>query len=139
VIGPGAITHGYLEYFNKTIEESARGNAYTVYVGPQTRIPVMHIQDAVRAFMELASAPLEQLRTTNYIALGPTPMPTHADLVTAVRAKLPRARIEYQINEPVQKLIDSVCAVSYDDSCARKEWGWKHRYDLPEIVDSFMK
>jgi nucleoside-diphosphate-sugar epimerase len=34
VIGPGAVTHGYLEYFNKTIEESARGNPYTVYVGP---------------------------------------------------------------------------------------------------------
>ncbi len=139
VIGPGAITHGYLEYFNKTIEESARGNAYTVYVGPQTRIPVIHIQDAVRAFMELASAPLEQIQTTNYITLGPTPMPTHADLVTAVRAKLPDARIEYKINEPVQKLIDSVCAERYDDSFARREWGWKHQYDLPEMVNSFVK
>jgi threonine 3-dehydrogenase len=139
VIGPGAITHGYLEYFNKTIEESVRGNAYAVYVGPQTRIPVIHIQDAVRAFMELASAPLEQIRTTNYITLGPTPMPSHADLVTAVRAKLPAAKIEYKIDEPIQKLIDSVCAKAYDDSCARKEWGWKHQYDLPEIVDSFVK
>ncbi len=139
VIGPGAITHGYLEYFNKTIEESARGNTYTVYVGPQTRIPVIHTQDAVRAFMELASAPLPQIQTTNYIILGPTPMPAHADLVTAVKAKLPGARIEYKLNEPVQKLIDSVCAKPYDDSFARKEWGWKHQYDLPEIVDSFMK
>jgi len=139
VIGPGAITHGYLEYFNKTIEESARGNAYTVYVGPQTRIPVIHIQDAVRAFIELASAPLAQIQTVNYIILGPTPLPTHADLVTAVRAKIPGARIDYKINEPVQKLIDSVTAKPYEDSFARKEWGWRHQYSLPEMVDSFLK
>ncbi len=138
VVGPGAITHGYLEYFNKTIEESARGNAYTVYVKPQTRIPVIHIQDAVRAFMELASAPLERIRTANYITLGPAPIPTHADLVAVVRAKLPAARIDYQINEPVQRLIDSACATAYDDSCARKEWGWKHQYGLQEMVDSFL-
>jgi len=139
VIGPGALTHGYLEYFNKTIEESARGNPYTVYVGPQTRIPVIHIEDAARAFIELAAAPLAQVQTTNYIVLGPTPSPTHADLATAVRAKIPGARIDYKINEPVQTLIDSVTAKPYQDAFARKEWGWKHQYDLPEMVDSFLK
>ncbi len=138
VIGPGALTHGYLEYFNKTIEESARGNAYTCYVGPQTRIPVIHVQDAVRAFIELSSAPQAQIQTTNYIILGPTPSPTHADLVAAVRAKIPGAMIDYRVNDSVQKLIDSVTAKSYQDSCARKEWGWTHQYNLLEMVDSFL-
>jgi threonine 3-dehydrogenase len=139
VIGPGALTHGYLEYFNKTIEESARGNAYIAYVGPQTRIPVIHIQDAARAFIELASAPLTDIQTVNYIILGPTPLPTHANLTDIVRAKIPGARIDYRINEPVQKLIDSITAKPYQDSLARKEWGWKYRYGLPEMVDSFLK
>ncbi len=138
VIGPGAITHGYLEYFNKTIEESIRGNAYTCYVGPQTRIPVIHIQDAIRAFIELSSAPMAQIQTTNYIILGPTPSPTHADLTAAVRAQIPDAMIDYRINESVQKLIDSVTAKAYQDSFARKEWGWRHQYDLLEMVDSFL-
>ncbi len=89
--------------------------------------------------MELASAPLEQIRTANYITLGPAPIPTHADLVAVVRAKLPGARIDYQINEPVQQLIDSACATAYDDSFARKEWGWKHQYGLQEMVDSFIE
>lgn len=138
VIGPGAGTHGYLEYFNKTIEESSHGRPYTVYVGPQTRIPIIHVQDAAQAFIELAAAPLVQIKTTNYIVLGPTPSPTHGDLVTCVRAKIPGAKIDYQINEPVQKLIDSVCEKPYEDICAKKEWGWKHRYSLPEMVDSFL-
>ncbi len=138
VIGPGAITHGYLEYFNKTIEESVRGNAYTCYVGPQTRIPVIHIEDAARAFIELSSAPLAQIQTTNYIILGPAPSPTHADLVAVIRAKIRDATIDYKVNESVQKLIDSATAKRYQDSFAQKEWGWKHQYDLSEIVDSFM-
>jgi hypothetical protein len=45
----------------------------------------------------------------------------------------------YQINEPVQKLIDSVSAKPYEDACARKEWGWKQQYSLAEMVDSFLK
>ncbi len=137
VIGPGALTHGYLEYFNKTIEESAKGHPYTCYVGPQTKIPVMHIQDAARAFVELAAAPITEIKTINYIILGPTPMPTHADLVNIVRAKMPSAKIDYEINGPVQKIIDSACAKAYQDSFAQREWGWKHKYGLTEIVDSF--
>lgn len=60
------------------------------------------------------------------------------ELVAAVQAKIPGARIDYKINEPVQKLIDSVVAKPFEDACARNEWGWKHQYNLPEMVDSFL-
>ncbi len=139
VIGPGAETHGYLEYFNKTIEESARGRPYTAYVRPDTTIPVIHVQDAARAFIELAEAPLAQIKTTNYIVLGPKPSPTHGDLVACVQKRIPGARIEYRINELVQKLIDdNAGSKPYEDACARNEWGWKERYSLIEMVDSFL-
>jgi UDP-glucose 4-epimerase len=78
--GPGATTHGYLEYFNKAIEESVAGRAYTIYVEPDVRIPVLHVSDAVRAFVELADAPQEVIRTVNYTILGPTPSPTAQQL-----------------------------------------------------------
>jgi nucleoside-diphosphate-sugar epimerase len=99
---------------------------------------VIHVQDAARAFIELAMAPLARIKTTNYIILGPTPSPMHEDLVTCVRAKIPSAKTDYQINEPVQKLIDSVTGKAYEDACARKEWEWKPQYNLAEMVDSFL-
>jgi nucleoside-diphosphate-sugar epimerase len=37
IIGPGTQTHGYLEYFNKTIEESTKGHPYSIYVAPHIR------------------------------------------------------------------------------------------------------
>ena len=42
-------------------------------------------------------------------------------------------------NKPVQELIDSVSAKPYEDTCARKEWGWKERHSLAEMVDSFLE
>ena len=94
IIGPGTQTHGYLEYFNKTIEESAMGHPYSVYVAPHVRIPIMYIHDAARAFFELAQAPLAQIKTVNYIVLGPPPLPTAQELVDSVKAKIPGDSLE---------------------------------------------
>lgn len=138
VIGPGTQTHGYLEYFNKTIEESARANPYSLYVAPRVKIPIMYIHDAVRAFVELAAAPLAQLKTVNYIVLGPTPFPTAEELVQTVRAKIPSARLDFQINQKVSDMIESVTALPFEDKYARQEWGWQHRYGMDDIVDEFV-
>ncbi len=138
VIGPGTQTHGYLEYFNKAIEESAKGNPYSVYVAPHVRIPVMYIHDAVRAFLELAQAPLAQITTVNYIVLGPTPFPTAQELVDTVKVKIPGARLDFKVDDEITKLIDSATAKPFEDKHARQEWGWKHRYSVEEIVDEFL-
>ncbi len=139
VIGPGTQTHGYLEYFNKTIEESARGNPYSLYVAQHVRIPVMYIDDAARAFVELAEAPLDRIKTVNYIVLGPTPFPTAEELVQAVKAKIPRARLNFQVDQKVSDMIETVTVRPFEDKYARKEWGWQHRYNMDGIVDEFIE
>ena len=55
VLGPGSDTPGYLEYFNKAIEQSIKGKPYAVYVAPRSRVPIIHVEDAARAFVELAA------------------------------------------------------------------------------------
>jgi nucleoside-diphosphate-sugar epimerase len=107
IIGPGTQTHGYLEYFNKAIEESANGHSYSIYVAPHVRIPIMYIHDAARAFLELAQAPLVRIKTTNYIILGPTPSPTAQDLVHSVTVKIPGARLDFQVDATISRLIES--------------------------------
>jgi nucleoside-diphosphate-sugar epimerase len=138
IIGPGTQTHGYVEYFNKAIEESAKGHPYAVYVAPQVRLPVMHVQDAARAFLELAKAPLSQLKTVNYIVLGPTPSTTAKELVDTIQAKMSWAKLDFQVNEKISKLIEAVTARPFEDRYARQEWGWQHRYSVEDIVDQFL-
>ena len=74
----------------------------------------------------------------NYIVLGPVPAPTAEELVQAVKARIPGAKIDFQVNEQVSKLIDSVTGRPFGDRYARTEWGWKHNYDLSEIIKSFL-
>ncbi len=138
IIGPGTRTHGYVEYFNKAIEESAKGHPYTVYVAPQVQLPVMHVHDAARAFLELAQAPVAKLKTVNYIVLGPTPSPTAQELVDTVKAKMPWAKLNFQVNEKISKMIESVTARPFEDRYARQEWGWQHRYSVEDMVDQFL-
>jgi threonine 3-dehydrogenase len=138
IIGPGTRTRGYVEYFNKAIEESAKGQPYTVYVAPQVRLPVMHVQDAARAFLELAQTPVAQLKTVNYIVLGPTPSPTAQELVDTIQAKMPWSKLDFKVNEKISKLIETVTALPFEDKYARQEWGWQHRYSVEDMVDQFL-
>jgi nucleoside-diphosphate-sugar epimerase len=138
VVGPGATTRGLLEYFNAVIASSVNDMPYTIYVAPYTRIPVMHVEDAARALFELAQAPLAQIRTVNYIVLGPTPPPTAQELVSAINLKIPTARINFEVNHQLQQIIKAVLPQRFDDRYAREEWGWNYRYDVLNIVDDFL-
>ena len=136
VNGPGTTTHGYLEYFNKAIEESVKGRPYSIYVEPCVWIPILHINDAVRAFVEVAEAPKEVIRTVNYTVLGPTPAPTAQQLVNAIKARVPGANVDFEVDPRISALIQSLSVKPFDDHCAREEWGWKYRFDLCGIIDS---
>lgn len=139
VNGPGTTTHGYLEYFNKAIEESVQGRAYSIYVEPHVRIPIMHVDDAARAFVELAAAPSDAIRTVNYTILGPKPAPTAQQLVTAIKTKLPGAKLDFEVNPRISALVDAVGGQPFDDHFARSEWGWRHQYDLDQIIENFIR
>jgi threonine 3-dehydrogenase len=120
------------------IEESAKGNPYVVYVEPRNRMPVVHIKDAARAFVDLRAVPQEWIKTVNYIVIGPTPTPSAQELVDLVKAKIPGAKIGFKVNEDIQKIMDQGSRLPFDDRYARQEWGWKHGYDLDAIVDDFL-
>jgi nucleoside-diphosphate-sugar epimerase len=97
----------------------------------------MHVADAARAFVELAEAPPEAIRTVNYTVLGPTPSPTAQELVDAVCTRVPGAKLDFKVDPRLSAVIDAVGRGPYVDRYARAEWGWRHRYDLGRIIDSF--
>ena len=138
VIGRGARAHGLLEYLNNVVDNSIRGFPCKVHVAPGTRLPLLHVEDAARAFVDLARAPASDIRAANYIVLGPTPPPTAREFVDAVRARVPGAKIEFEVEERAQKFVDAVAARPFDDGHARAEWGWQYRYDADAMVEDFI-
>jgi len=92
LVGPGVKTPGMIQYTSATIEESAKGNPYTINVKPETRFPVMYFKDAARAIVELGAAPIENIKMVNYVTTGATPVASAQELVDMVKARIPPPR-----------------------------------------------
>ncbi len=138
IVGPGVKTPGIVQYNAWVIEECAKGRPYTMYVRPDTRCPVMYFKDAARAIVMLGDAPKENIQMVNYVVAGPTPAASAQELVEMVRARLPGARIDFQVDEEKQRIIDRLI-LPLDDSLARQQWGWRPDYDQERIVEDFLE
>ena len=138
VVGPGVSTPGVVQYTSWMIEESAKGNAYTIYVKPETRCPVIYFKDAARAIVKLGEAPAENIKMVNYVVSGAPPIATARELAALVKAKIPGAQIDFKPDLELQKILDK-SLLPIDDSIARREWGWSPEYDQTRIVDDFVE
>ena len=138
ILGPGISTPGVAQYNPKVIEECAKGNPFTIWVTPETRIPIMYFTESARAIVELGKAPVENIETVNYVLTGITPTPSAGELADVVRAKIPGAQIEFQPDPELQPILDGISR-RMDDTNARREWGWKPEYNLDQSVDEFLK
>ena len=118
------------------IEESAKGEPFTVWTTPETRFPVMYITEAATATVQMAQAPLENIKMVNYLVDGNKPTPSAGELADAVRAKIPNARIDFKPDPNLGNLHGA--SQTIDDSCAREEWGWQPTHDLARMIDDFL-
>ncbi len=137
VVGPGVATPGVVQYTSLMIEAAARGEPFTVWVEPETRIPIMYITEAAAATVLLARAPRENIRMVNYLVDGLKPTPTAAELAEAVRGRIPGAEITFEPDPNIQPLVRGLVR-PLDDSRAREEWGWEPTHDLGRLIDDFI-
>ena len=139
IVGPGVTTPGISQYTSHAIEASARGEPYTIFVEPRTRVPIIYIREAADAIVKLASAPADRIQTVVYLLAGTTPTPTAQQLADAITARIPEARLDFCPNPAVQAVHDKRRALaSIDDTNARREWGWRPTYDLGRIVNEIV-
>ena len=135
VLGAGRGAGGASAYSTYLIDEPVHGHAYEAYCEERTRIPLLYVDDAVRALLQLHDAPQERLTRCTYNIQGFSP--TAAEIAAAVRAKVPSARITFRPDPKMQAILNS-WPRSLDDTEARREWGWKPSIDLAGTVDRYL-
>lgn len=136
IVGPGVKTPGAVQYTSWVIEECAKGKPFTIWARPETRVSLVYFKDAARAIVQLADAPLNNIKTVNYLLTGDSP--SASELADMVRARVPEAQINFQ-PDPSLEFIISRLTVRFDDSRAREEWDWEPRYTQEEMVDDFLQ
>ncbi len=121
---------GTTDYAVAIFYEGIKTGKYECFVGPDTMLPMMYIDDAIRATVELMKA---DLKTDSWNSYNLSAVSfTAKELEEELRKYLPDLTITYKPDHR-QKIADS-WPKSIDDSQARKDWGWKHEYGLSEIT-----
>ena len=126
---------GTSDYAPEMIHAAARGEAYTSFVRPDTRIPFMAMPDGVEALLALAAARRTALTRTAYNVTAFNPSAREiSDVVTRV---FPAAEITWQVDAKRQGILDSWPA-DVDDGAARRDWGFAPRYDFEHAFSDYL-
>merc|ERR1719341_791386 len=122
---------GTTDYAVQIFHDAMAGNHFECYLKPDTRLPMIYIDDALRSLTEMLESPAEKLkrRTYNVTAMSFTP----SEIVEAVRKHVPDLKATYNVDE--RQAIAETWPEVFDDSEARKDWGWAHDYDLSDLCN----
>ena len=134
VVGPGAKVAHVSIYNAWIVEKPFYGEPYDIFVEPDTRCPIIYFKDAARSLILLEAAPREAIQTVCYLLGGIKPITSAGELVAEVKTHFPKAILNYKPDPFALAVHTKSQGVSFDDSKAEKEWGWKTEYSLATMV-----
>lgn len=129
---PGGGTTDYaVEIYYKALEEGR----YTSFLSEHRALPMMYMDDAIRATIELTEAPAEQVKVRNSYNLAGISF----DPVT-IAASI-AGHIEGFEMDCVPDFRENIAAswpASIDDSAAQADWNWTPEYDLEAMTAAML-
>lgn len=134
---PGLISYktppggGTTDYAIDVFHSAIKGEPYRCFLSQDEALPMLYMDDAVRATIELMDAPagsISERGSYNLAGVSFTP----AEIVAEIRKHLPKLQVTYQPD--FRQAIAHGWPNSVDDGCARQDWQWAPRFDLPGIV-----
>jgi nucleoside-diphosphate-sugar epimerase len=129
---PGGGTTDYaVDIFHKAIKDGA----YESFLSPETTLPMMYMEDAIRAtlsIMESESSTLKKGMAYNVSAMSFNPQ----ELAHAIRKQRPEFQISYAPD--FRQAIADSWPDSVSDIEAQKDWQWKPQFYLEDMVKDML-
>lgn len=130
---PGGGTTDYaVDIYYKAIEE----NKYTCFLSEETELPMMYMDDAIRATIGIMQAEKEEVKirsSYNLSAMSFTPK----QIAESIAKVQPGFEISYEPD--FRQAIADSWPSSIDDSSARQDWGWKHDFDMEKMTQVMLE
>ncbi len=128
----GGTTDYAVEIFYEALEEGK----YQSFIKKDTAMPMLYMDDAINATLQLMDAPSENLTVRSSYNLGGMSF-TPAELSSEIKKHLPDFSVTYQPDFR-QAIADSWPA-SIDDSVAKKDWGLNYEFGVEEMTADMIK
>lgn len=138
---PGLISYsslpggGTTDYAVDIFYKAKSGQKFECFLSEDTELPMMYMEDAIRATIELMEANGENLTIRSSYNLAGFSF-TPKEIADEIKRVIPSFEIEYQPDYR-QKIADS-WPDSIDDSVARIDWGWNNSFDLKAMVEDML-
>ena len=139
---PGLISYtslpggGTTDYAVDIFYHAKKNGKYNCFLSKDTALPMMYMEDAIRATIELMEKPAEDIKIRSSYNLAGVSF-TPEQLANSIREFMPEFEITYSPDFR-QKIADS-WPDSIDDIQAQKDWGWKMNYDLLGISREMLR
>jgi len=138
---PGVIGHqslpngGTTDYAVEIYHKAIRNEDFECYLNKNSILPMIYMEDVIRATMELMEAPSENISIrTSYNLSGMSFSPK--ELTGSIKKIYPNFNTIYKPDFR-QEIADSWPS-SIDDSFARKDWNWKPCFDIDKMTKSMI-
>ena len=139
---PGLINHkafsggGTSDYAVEVFIEAIKHGRYTCFVEARTAMPMMYMDDGIKATLDLMAADAAGLsvRTSYNIAALSF---TAGEIAAEVAKHVPG--FTYEFAPDFRQAIADSWPDSLDDSVARRDWGWSPDYDLEALVEVMLR
>jgi nucleoside-diphosphate-sugar epimerase len=126
---------GTTDYAVHIFHEALKKGTYECFLSEDTALPMMHMEDAIRATVEIMHAPSENIRIRGgYNLSGISFSPK--DIAAEIKKHIPGFSITYKPD--FRQAIADSWPKSINDSEARKDWHWKEKYNLPKLVENML-
>lgn len=127
---------GTTDYAVEIYHEALLEGKYKSFLNQETELPMMYMDDAIKATIQIMEAPAEQIKVRssyNLAAMSFTP----EEIAEEIRNSIPEFTISYE--EDFRQEIANSWPKSIDDSRARADWGWQHEFDLKAMSKDMLE
>ncbi|WP_166383185.1 NAD-dependent epimerase/dehydratase family protein [Polaribacter sp. 11A2H] len=130
---PGGGTTDYaVDIFHKAV----KNEDFECFLSSETMLPMIYMDDAIRATLELMEAPKEKITVrTSYNISGLSFTPNQ--LASSIKEKYSSLKINYKPD--FRQEIASSWPMSIDDTQARKDWDWKPKFNIKTLTETMLK
>ncbi len=138
---PGIISYkaqpggGTTDYAIDIFIQALAQKEYECFLEKDARLPMMYIDDAIRGTLELMDAEADQLTVRSSYNLGAMSF-TPEEITNEIVKHIPDFTVSYAPD--FRQKIASSWPSSIDDSIARNEWNWAHKYDLDKLCETML-
>lgn len=134
---PGLISYktlpggGTTDYAVDIYHKAVKHKKYISFLNAQTSLPMMFMDDAIKATVGIMDAPAEQVKIRNAYNLAAMSF-NPEEMTASIQKHIPEFTIGYEPD--FRQAIADSWPQSIDDSEARKDWGWEHKVNLDEMT-----